>query len=169
MVPTLLLLGNRAFGVSSSLRAMCAAVIPGKVEFFEYDWKNASAWNVAFVFGIFLGGVIAATVLGVTSPAITAHTRDAIASLGAGHQVTGLAPAVLFSWKALFTLRGAIAIVVGGFLVGFGTTYAGGCTSGHGITGLASLQLPSVIATMAFFAGGVLTTFVLMPLVFGGH
>jgi hypothetical protein len=165
-VPALLLIGNKELGVSGSLRALCAAVAPGKVQFFKYDWRGAAAWNLAFVAGIFLGGVIAATLLGVTSPAITTHTRDAISALGMGSQVTGLAPAAAFSWKALLTLRGAMCVVLGGFLVGFGSSYAGGCTSGHGITGLASLQLPSLIALMAIFAGGLLTTFVLMPLIF---
>jgi uncharacterized membrane protein YedE/YeeE len=165
-VPALLLIGNKQLGVSSSLRAFCAAVVPGKVEFFTYDWKGTGAWNLAFVAGIFLGGFIAATLLGVTSPAISAHTRDAIAGLGMGSQVTGLAPASVFSWKTLLTLRGVTCVLVGGFLVGFGASYGGGCTSGHGITGLASLQLPSLIALVAIFAGGLLATFVLMPLIF---
>jgi uncharacterized protein len=165
-VPALLLIGNKELGVSGSLRALCAAVVPGNVEFFKYDWKGTTAWNLAFVAGIFLGGVIAATLLGVSSPAISAHTRDAIAGLGMGSQVTGLAPASVFSWKALLTLRGATCVLLGGFLVGFGASYGGGCTSGHGITGLASLQLPSLIAMVAIFAGGLLATFVLMPLVF---
>ena len=165
-VPALLLIGNKELGVSGSLRALCAAVAPGKVEFFKYDWKGRAAWNLAFIAGIFLGGVIAATVLGITSPAITTHTRDALAALGLGDQVTGLAPPAAFSWHALLTLRGVTCVIVGGFLVGFGASYAGGCTSGHGITGLASLQLPSLIAMIAIFAGGLLATFVLMPFIF---
>jgi len=165
-VPALLLIGNKELGVSGSLRALCSAVAPGKLEFFRYDWKGTAAWNLAFAGGIVLGGAIAATLLGVTSPAISAHTRDAIAGLGMGSQVTGLAPASVFSWKALLTLRGATCVLLGGFLVGFGTSYGGGCTSGHGITGLASLQLPSLIAMVAIFAGGLLATFVLMPLIF---
>jgi uncharacterized protein len=165
-VPALLLIGNKEFGVSGSLRALCSAVAPGKVEFFTYEWKGTAAWNLAFVAGIFLGGVIAATVLGVTSPSISAHTRDAIAGLGMGSQVTGLAPVSVFTWKALLTLRGATCVLLGGFLIGFGATYGGGCTSGHGITGLASLQLPSLIAMIAIFGGGLFATFVLMPLIF---
>lgn len=165
-VPALLLIGNKELGVSGSLRALCAAVAPGKVEFFMYDWRGGAAWSLAFVAGIFIGGVIAATVLGTTSPAITTHTREAIAALGMGNQVTGLAPASAFAWKALLTLRGATCVILGGFLVGFGASYGGGCTSGHGITGLASLQLPSLIAMVAVFAGGLLATFVLMPLIF---
>jgi uncharacterized membrane protein YedE/YeeE len=165
-VPALLLIGNKELGLSGSLRALCAAAAPGNVEFFKYDWRRTASWNVAFAAGILLGGVIAATLLGVTSPPISAHTRDAIDGLGIGSQVTGLAPASVFSWKALLTLHGAICVLLGGFLVGFGASYGGGCTSGHGITGLASLQLPSLIALIAIFAGGLLATFVLMPLIF---
>ena len=165
-VPALLLIDNKQLGVTTSLRALCAAVAPGKVEFFNYDWKGQGSWNLALVAGIFLGGLIAARLLGVTSPAISAHTRDAIARLGMGSQVTGFAPVSVFSWQALTTLRGATCVLLGGFLVGFGSSYGGGCTSGHGITGLASLQLPSLIAVVAIFAGGLFATFVLMPLVF---
>ena len=160
------MIGNKELGVSASLRALCATVNPGEIEFFRYDWRGRAAWLLAFVTGILLGGVVAATVLGVTSPAITPRTRDAIAALGMGNQVTGLAPAAAFTWTALLTLRGAMCVMVGGFLVGFGASYGGGCTSGHGITGLASLQLPSLIAVVAIFAGGLAATFVLMPLIF---
>jgi uncharacterized membrane protein YedE/YeeE len=165
-VPLLLLIGNKSLGVSSSLRAMCAAIVPGNVTFFEYDWKGIGGWNIAFVAGIFLGGVVAATLLGVAPPEISLETRVAIAELGMGSEVTGLAPASVFSWNALFTLRGAICMIAGGFLVGFGASYGGGCTSGHGITGLASLQPASLIALIAIFAGGLLATFALMPLIF---
>ena len=166
LVPTLLLIGNKALGVSSSLRAMCAAVAPGNVGFFSYDWKRQGAWNIAFVAGILVGGAIASTLLGVTTPAISPDTRSAIAALGVSGDVSGLAPAALFSWQALFTWRGALAMVGGGFLVGFGASYAGGCTSGHGITGLAALQPASLIAIIGIFAGGLIMTFGLFPLIF---
>lgn len=144
-VPALLLVGNKQLGVSSALRAMCAAVLPAHVQFFKYDWRATAGWNLAFVTGIFLGGFIAATLLG---------------------PVAELAPASVFSWSMLLTVRGATAVLLGGFLVGLGASYAGGCTSGHGITGLASLQLPSLIALLAMFAGGLLATYTLIPLVF---
>jgi uncharacterized membrane protein YedE/YeeE len=144
-VPALLLLGNRSFGSTTSLRAICAGIFPSRVEFFNYDWKRAGAWNIALVIGIAIGGFIAAGLL--------------------PHDTRSLLPASLFSWNALLTTRGIIAIVVGGFLAGFGASYAGGCTSGHGITGLASLQLASLIAMLAIFAGGALTTFLVIPLI----
>jgi uncharacterized membrane protein YedE/YeeE len=164
-VPLLLVLGNKQFGVSGSLRAVCAALLPSKVEFFNFDWKRTGAWNIAFVAGIVLGGAFAVQVLGSQTPDIATATSDAISSLGLG-AANGLMPSEVFSWSALFTLRGFVSMVFGGFLIGFGTAYAGGCTSGHGVAGLAAFQLPSLIAVIAFFAGGVFSTFVLFPLVF---
>lgn len=164
LVPSLLLIGNKPFGVSSSLRAMCAAVIPGNVAFFKYDWRTSGLWNVAFALGILAGAALTAALVGVGTPAITSGTRHAIAGLGV-HQVAGLVPTEIFSWKALLSVRGATYILGGGFLIGFGTSYAGGCTSGHGITGLASLQKASLAAMLAIFAGGLLATYVIMPII----
>jgi uncharacterized membrane protein YedE/YeeE len=165
-VPLLLLIGNRPFGVSGSLRAICAAVAPGDVSFFRYDWRRAGLWSIAFTAGLVLGGFLAATLLGGPSAEIAPATRAALERLQLGTDATGLAPSALFGWSALLTTRGALALLVGGFLVGFGASYAGGCTSGHGITGLASLQLASLIAIVAIFAGGLLATYLLFPLVF---
>lgn len=161
-VPLLLLLGNRQFGVSSSLRAICAAALPSRAEFFRYDWKSTGAWSLAFVGGIALGGALATKLFVTGTPEIAASTRDALAALGILN-VSGLAPAEVFSWASLVTVRGVVCMVGGGFLVGFGTAYAGGCTSGHGITGLATWQLPSLVAVVAFFIGGLFTTFVILP------
>jgi uncharacterized protein len=162
-VPALLLLGNRQFGVSSNLRHLCAAVAPGGVEFFSYDWKSKGLWNLAFLAGIFLGGFIAAQWLGVGDVAISPRTRAALVQLGL-RDFTGLVPGDVFAWSELLTPRGATLILGGGFLVGFGTAYAGGCTSGHGIAGLAVLEPASLIAVVAFFAGGLLGTFAILPL-----
>jgi uncharacterized membrane protein YedE/YeeE len=109
-----------------------------------------------------LGGMIAARVFTVPIPAISMATRDAVAALGI-HDVAGLAPVEVFSWAALLSVRGFVSMVVGGFLVGFGTAYAGGCTSGHGITGLAALQRPSLVALIGFFVGGLVATFGIIP------
>jgi len=164
--PLLLVLGNKQLGMTGSLRAMCAAIAPGRVEFFRYDWKASSLWNVALAFGILLGASLAVTAFGGgAAPAISPHTRDAIAALGMSPP-SGLVPAELFSWRALLTLRGAICVVGGGFLVGFGSSYAGGCTSGHGVMGLATLQVASVVALVGIFAGGLLTTFIVIPRLF---
>ena len=166
MVPALLLLGGRMFGVSSNLRHLCAATVPGPVEFFRYDWKKAGLWNLTFVVGILLGGVIAATLLHNPEPiAISEATKADLAALGIT-DFSGLVPAELFSWSSLATLPGLLLIVVGGFLVGFGSRYAGGCTSGHAIMGLADLQLPSLLAVVGFFVGGLIVTFLVLPLIF---
>ena len=164
-VPLLLLIGNKALGMSGSLRALCAAIAPGNNEFLKYDWKRTGGWSIALAFGILLGAALAATLFGPIVPDISPASRDALATLGLDAAVTSLAPESLFSWRALFTLRGALCIIGGGFLVGFGASYGGGCTSGHGITGLANLQPPSVIALIGIFVGGLLATFVLIPLV----
>jgi len=160
-VPALLIVGNALFGVSSSLRHMCAAVVPGKIEYFRYDWKKTGLWNLLFVFGILVGGFLAAHSAG-ENVAISAATRHDLANLGI-HDFSGLAPRELFHWSALLTLRGFVLVIVGGFLVGFGTAYAGGCTSGHAISGLADLQLPSLIAVIGFFAGGLFATHFILP------
>lgn len=166
IVPALLLIGGKSFGVSENLRHMCAATIPGNVPFLKYDWKRAGLWNLTFVAGALLGGVLVAMVIpGPDTVAISAATRADLAELGIS-DFSGFAPADLFSFSGLATLRGFVFVVVGGFLVGFGTRWAGGCTSGHAISGLADRQAPSLVATLGFFAGGVVMTHLIMPLLF---
>lgn len=162
-VPALLLVGNRQFGISSNLRHLCAAIAPSRLEFFRYDWRTTGLWNLTFLAGIFAGSLIASRLLGTPDVAITAGTRVALAAAGV-RDFSGFVPADLFSWSSLLTLRGAILMVGGGFLVGFGTAYAGGCTSGHAISGLAVFERASLLAVVAFFAGGLLGTYVLLPL-----
>jgi len=164
-VPLLLVLGNKQFGVSGSLRSLCAAMLPSKAAFLKFDWKRAGAWNIAFAAGIALGGALAVQLSGSPTPDIAAATTKAMSSLGL-NAANGLLPSEVFSWSALVTVRGFVSMVVGGFLIGFGTAYAGGCTSGHGIAGLAAFQVPSLVAVIAFFAGGVFGTFVLLPMLF---
>ncbi len=161
-VPFLLLVGNKNFGISSSLRHLCAACIPGDVAFFNYDWKK-EAWNLFFVVGIAVGAFLAATFLSDPNPIVLAEpTQEYLATKGIT-DTSSLLPSEIFSWEQLFTLRGLIFFVIGGFLVGFGTRWAGGCTSGHAIMGLSSLQLPSLIATCCFMVGGILMTWFILP------
>ena len=167
-VPVLLIAGDKMFGVSSNLRhmcSMCSEILPGKIEHFRYDWKKTGLWNLLFVAGIGLGGFLAWQWGGSHNIAISEQTRLALERLGI-HDFSGLAPREVFSWPALLTVRGFVCVVLGGFLVGFGTAYAGGCTSGHAISGLADLQLPSLIAVLGFFAGGLMGTFLILPLIF---
>lgn len=168
-IPGLLLVGNRMFGISSNLRHMCAIVMPGRIRYFRYDWRTAGGWNLAFVLGVLLGGVLAARFLDSGAPIHLANSaRTSMASLGV-HDLTGLVPRELFHWSALLTWRGLVLIVGGGFLVGFGTAYAGGCTSGHAIAGLADLQLPSLVAVLGFFAGGLISTWFILPYLLGAR
>jgi uncharacterized protein len=167
-VPILLIVGNRSFGISANLRHLCAAAMPGRVEFFRYDWRTAGGWNLAFAVGILLGGLVAGQFLaGSATAGVSAATRESLAALGV-QDLTGLVPRDLFTWEALGTVPGIVMLVVGGLLIGFGTAYAGGCTSGHAISGLADFQLPSLIAVFGFFAGGLLSTWLILPWLLGG-
>lgn len=161
-VPLLLLLGNKSFGLSSSLRHICASCIPAKIPFFQYNWKK-QVWNLYFVAGIFLGALFAAQFLANTEAIhISDDTVRDLSALGV-EDFSLLLPSDIFSWESLLSLRGFFFIVVGGFLVGFGTRYGGGCTSGHAIMGLSNLQWPSLVATICFMAGGILTTWFIIP------
>lgn len=163
-VPALLLMGNRSFGISSSLRHICAACVPANVNFFRYDWKK-EAWNLFFVLGVFLGGMIAAGFL--LNPSDIKVNPDLKAEL-ARYGITdysNLVPVQLMNFESLLTLRGFIMMVIGGFLVGFGTRYAGGCTSGHAIMGLSNLQWPSLVATICFMIGGFLMANLILPVI----
>ncbi len=164
-VPALLIIGNKPFGLSSSLRHICAACIPAKLPFFQYDWKKES-WNLFFVAGIFLGGVLASTFLSDGQPLlISPDTVRDLQQFGI-QDFSKAMPDDLFSVEQIFTLKGFIFMALGGFLVGFGTRYGNGCTSGHAITGLSHLQISSLIATISFMVGGILCTHFLLPLLF---
>lgn len=163
-VPTLLILGNKSFGISSSLRHVCAACLPAKIPFFQYNWKK-EVWNLFFVLGIFLGGVLAAWLLSNPDPMVV-HPNLQTEMTGYGiTDYSGLVPTEVFNWPALLTPRGFIMMVAGGFLVGFGTRYAGGCTSGHAIMGISNLQMPSVIATCCFMVGGFIMANLILPFI----
>lgn len=160
---SLLLFGN-SFGISSNLRTMCSILGAGKsCEFFDFNWK-AQTWNLVFAAGMLLGGAIASYFLtSETGVQLSKATLQHLNALGIESPTDSLVPASLFSWKSLLSLRGVIMLVVGGFLIGFGTRYAGGCTSGHAISGLSNLQLPSLIAVIGFFVGGLFVTYLILP------
>lgn len=166
-VPALLIVGNKVFGISSSMSHLCSAIAPGKIEHFRYDWRRAGLWNLVFVAGVLVGGFLASHIGPQHTIAISEQTRITLGHWGI-HDLSGVAPREVFSWPALLTLRGFVSVVVGGFLVGFGTAYAAGCTSGHAISGLANLQLPSLIAVTGFFAGGLAGSWFILPRLIGG-
>jgi len=166
MLPLLLYIGNKSFGVSSSFRHMCAATLPSRmdIEYFKYDWRK-SRWNLWLVAGMILGGFLGGYVFGNPEPVqLAGDTRQALSSMGIS-SYEGLVPFDLFSWGNLFTIEGLIVMVLGGFLVGFGARYASGCTSGHAITGLASFQRASLISVLGFFIGGLIVAHLLLPII----
>ncbi len=157
---------GRGFGVSSTFRTMCAMAGAGKkVPFFQMDVKN-DMWRMMFVLGAVIGGFIAGNFL--RSPeavAISQSTVDYLATIGISYPASdakglGYLPSELFNFT---NIKGLLMAIAGGFLVGFGARYAGGCTSGHAITGLSHLQLPSLITVIGFFIGGILMTWFIFP------
>lgn len=164
MVPALLLLGNKKFGISSALRHVCAVVIPSNISFFQYDWKK-EIWNLFFVAGIVIGSAIAVIFLSDNAPV---QVNEKLVTELAGYGISDysrLSPPDFFNWSNLLTLKGFIVMIIGGFLVGFGTRYAGGCTSGHSIMGLANLQWPSLVATICFMIGGFIMANLILPFI----
>jgi uncharacterized membrane protein YedE/YeeE len=171
VVPLLLLLGGKTFGVSSNLRHLCAAIpLPErwKPRYLRYEWLRTGGWNLVFVLGMAVGGFVAVRLFGMPDAGghISEATRADLVELGL-QQPRGMVPADLFAWDALLGPSGLLLIVVGGFLVGFGARYAGGCTSGHAISGLATFQRASLATVLGFFIGGLFVTFAVLPVVFG--
>lgn len=162
MVPLLLIIGNKSFGISSTLRHICAACLPANIPFFKYEWKK-EAWNLFFVAGILIGSFLVAQFF--TNPEPVQINSKLVAELSTYgiSNFHGLVPADLFNWQSLLSAKGILMMVAGGFLVGFGTRYAGGCTSGHAIMGLSSLQWPSLVATISFMAGGFIMANLILP------
>ncbi|MFN3917506.1 MAG: YeeE/YedE family protein [Flavobacteriales bacterium] len=165
MVPLLLWLGNKQFGISSTLRHICAACIPSKVKFFDYNWKKES-WSFFLVGGTLLGGSLSAFCLnGLSTPEISTTTTEMMTEWGLP-MTKGLAPEMLMDFSAIKSFGGWIVLVMGGFLVGFGTRWANGCTSGHAIMGLSMLNLGSLVAVIGFFIGGLAISHLLLPHIF---
>jgi uncharacterized protein len=161
-----LLYFGQSFGFSSNLRTICAAAGLGKkAKLFEFEWKK-QIWNLVFLAGSIIGGFIAHRFLSTNTPVqISQSTINDLGKMGIAAP-TSLQPAELFSWHAVLSVKGFLVLAVGGLLVGFGSRYAGGCTSGHAISGLSNLQVPSLLAVIGFFAGGLIMTFLILPLIF---
>ena len=166
LVMVLLLFFGKSFGVSSNLRTICTACGAGKhVKFFDFNWRTQT-WNLLFLVGAILGGFISAEFLSSNAAVqISQATIRDLQQLGISAP-TGIQPEELFSLEALLSVKGFLLLLFGGLMIGFGARYAGGCTSGHAISGLSNLQLPSLIAVVGFFIGGLISTFILLPLIF---
>lgn len=167
VVMFLLLWFGGEFGVSANLRTMCAMGGAGKsCDFFDYNWKN-QVWNLVFIAGAIIGGYIGIAVLGSPEPVqISEATTTYLQTVGIHTPQTlaegnGYVPTEIFSNP--FSLTNLLLLIGGGFMVGFGARYAGGCTSGHAISGLSNLQLPSLIAVVGFFIGGLVMAWLILP------
>lgn len=167
-VMLVLLLAGKSFGFSSNLRTICSMAGAGKTcEFFCFDWK-AQSWNLLFLIGTILGGFIAMNFLSVESAAIPLGENTILKLKELGFESAGkqYIPSELFSLEAFTSIKTLALLLVAGLLVGFGSRYAGGCTSGHAISGLSNLQLPSLYAVIGFFIGGLIMVHLIFPLIF---
>lgn len=164
LVMFLLLMMGDKFGMSSNLRTLCTICGAGKkTDFFDFEWKSQK-WNLLVMVGAIIGGFIGANFLSNQSGvAISSETIASLQQYGINSSEVSYLPTEIFG---LFTVKNIILLAIGGFLVGFGARYAGGCTSGHAISGLSNLQLPSLIAVVGFFAGGLFMIHVLFPFIF---
>jgi uncharacterized membrane protein YedE/YeeE len=158
---------GKSFGMSSNLRTLCTIGGAKRFsDFFDFDWREQK-WNLAMVLGAILGGYFATQF--ISSPdnvQINPKTIELLSQLNIDAPNGKLVPDALFSMETMKTPKGFSILLIGGLLIGFGTPYAGGCTSGHAISGLSNLQLPSLIAVIGFFIGGLITTYFLIPLIF---
>jgi uncharacterized membrane protein YedE/YeeE len=161
-----LLYFGQSFGFSANLRTICAAAGLGqKTKFFDFNWRS-QIWNLFFLVGAIIGGFVAKQFLSTDLPVeISQATIHDLSKLGIAAP-SSLQPIELFGIDAVGSLKGFLVLAVGGLMVGFGSRYAGGCTSGHAISGLSDLQVPSLIAVVGFFIGGLIMTFVILPLIF---
>ncbi len=163
----LLIMVDKNFGMSLNLRTMCTICGAGnKTDFFKFDWKSQK-WNLVVVLGTVIGGFIGSYFLSSnTAVAISADTILELKSLGFESAGTAYLPTELFDTEALLSIKNILLLIIGGLLVGFGARYAGGCTSGHAISGLSNIQLPSLIAVIGFFIGGLTMIHFIFPLLF---
>ena len=141
----LLIVTNRRLGLSAGLDDLCSLALP-QPYFQRGEIRAGRVWRLPFLAGLVLGGFLSATFSNGWTPIWSLGMFDA--RIGLGHAGT-------LAW-----------MFVGGLLIGFGTRLANGCTSGHGIFGLSNFELPSLVATLSFMAGGIVTTKLLYRVVF---
>lgn len=160
-----LLFFGKSFGFSANLRTICAVAGLGKqAKFFDFNWK-AQTWNLVFLVGAIIGGFISNQFLSNHQLIqISNSTIRDLSNLGFA-EPTSILPNELFGLE-FFSLKNIALLISGGTMVGFGSRYAGGCTSGHAISGLSDLQAPSLLAVVGFFIGGLTMTHLIFPLIF---
>ncbi|MFT4801368.1 MAG: putative membrane protein YedE/YeeE [Flavobacteriaceae bacterium] len=158
---------EKKFGISSNLETMCSIGGAGKfVDFFKVDWRK-NTWNLLFLLGTIIGGFIAFQWLTPNEAvAISEQTIKDLSELGFQNAGTQYLPDEIFSLETMLSFKGFLVLLIAGFLVGFGSRYAGGCTSGHAIVGLSNLEIPSLISVIGFFIGGLIMTWLILPLIF---
>ena len=162
----LLVKAGRSFGMSSNLDTMCSIAGASKLsDHFKPNWKS-NTWSLVLISGVFVGGLIAFNFLNIEAPQLEESVVADLQNLGFNSVGSAFAPLELFSLEGLANPKSILILLLAGFLVGFGARYAGGCTSGHAISGLSNLQLPSLIAVLGFFIGGLVMVHFLMPLIF---
>ncbi|SDG40744.1 YeeE/YedE family protein [Psychroflexus sediminis] len=161
-----LLFVGKQFGMSSNLRTACSIGGAGKAaDFFKFDWKK-ERWNLIVVLGAIIGGFISANYLSENTVEINPEVSEQLESYGITSTGDAYLPTEIFGSENLNDPKIFAILLIGGFLVGFGARYAGGCTSGHAISGLSNLQLPSLIAVIGFFIGGLVMINFIYPLIF---
>jgi uncharacterized membrane protein YedE/YeeE len=158
---------GKVFGMSSNLRSLCSMTgIGSKVPFFDWDWKS-QRWNFAVLFGAMIGGYFATHFLSDSSNvAISKETLNQLIQYNIDVPNGKLLPNALFGNEVFSSFKGIFMLLFGGFLIGFGSRYAGGCTSGHAISGLSNFQMPSLKAVIGFFIGGLIMVNLLFPIIF---
>jgi uncharacterized membrane protein YedE/YeeE len=158
---------GKKFGVSSNLETVCAMGGAGRfVDFFKFDWRK-NKWNLVFVVGLIAGGFISDQWLTPDQTvSLNPKTVEELSDMGFANAGATYLPDEIYSIKTMLTFKGFFILLVAGILVGFGSRYAGGCTSGHGIVGLSSLSKESFIAVGGFFIGGLIMTWLILPYIF---
>ncbi len=167
MIMLLLTYFGKSFGMSSNLRTMCSMAGAGKFsDFFKMDWREQK-WSLAVVLGAIVGGFIAYHFLSNgTGVNLNPDTIFQLQTLGIDAPNGKLMPNAIFSTETIQSPKGFAILMLGGLLIGFGTRYAGGCTSGHAISGLSNFQLPSLVAVIGFFIGGLAMAHFILPIIF---
>lgn len=144
MVPALLIVRVKQFGLSSSYRTLLSRIFK-KIPYFNYDYRQDN-FQIQLVIGIFLAGLMAHFLLPQNSPETVSNYGKIATQIYSFEN----------GWFFLFS----------GILVGFGARYANGCTAGHCIMGMSQFSVASLVSTICFFIGGLISSHYLIPVFF---